>query len=177
MERASIGDPGGPARTRASAPLRQEVRGARARGGSQGLRRLTPLTGLSHGVPVPTRLTPVGILFRPCGLGAQTASINSRRGHFFFTGGTGGAGSTESKRIIESATYSRQPVNSIAFFRLQPSRLTSTVSADRGSRTSVICSRCRQPAPGYDQLRERRFEFIPLWGFFVFLASPLNPVA
>ena len=65
MERASIGDPGGPARTRASAPLRQEVRGARARGGSQGLRRLTPLTGLSHGVPVPTRLTPVGYSLSP----------------------------------------------------------------------------------------------------------------
>jgi hypothetical protein len=25
------------------------------------------------------------------------------------------------------------------------------------------------PAPGYDQIAERRFEFIPLWGFLVFL--------
>lgn len=33
----------------------------------------------------------------------------------------------------------------------------------------AICSNCRQPMPGYDQLPERRFEFIPLWGFFVFL--------
>jgi hypothetical protein len=24
------------------------------------------------------------------------------------------------------------------------------------------------PAPGYDQLAERRFEFIPLWGFRTF---------
>jgi hypothetical protein len=35
--------------------------------------------------------------------------------------------------------------------------------------TAAICSRCHQPAPGYDRLPERRFEFIPLWGFFVFL--------
>jgi hypothetical protein len=30
----------------------------------------------------------------------------------------------------------------------------------------AVCSRCHLPAPGYDQLAERRFEFIPLWGFF-----------
>jgi hypothetical protein len=35
--------------------------------------------------------------------------------------------------------------------------------------SAAICSRCHQPAPGYDQLAERRYEFIPLWGFFVFL--------
>jgi hypothetical protein len=35
--------------------------------------------------------------------------------------------------------------------------------------SKAICSRCHPPAPGYDQLLERRFEFIPLWGFFVFL--------
>ncbi len=33
----------------------------------------------------------------------------------------------------------------------------------------AICSRCHLPAPGYDQLGEQRFEFIPLWGFLVFL--------
>ena len=31
-----------------------------------------------------------------------------------------------------------------------------------------ICAQCEQPAPGYDQLPERRFEFIPFWGFLVF---------
>lgn len=34
---------------------------------------------------------------------------------------------------------------------------------------TAICSGCHQPASGYDQLPERRFEFIPLWGFLVFL--------
>ena len=38
--------------------------------------------------------------------------------------------------------------------------------------SAAVCSRCHLPAPGYDQLSERRFEFIPLWGFLVFLLSP-----
>src|SRR5438552_10864795 len=31
--------------------------------------------------------------------------------------------------------------------------------------TAPVCSRCHLPAPGYDQLAERRFEFIPMWDF------------
>lgn len=35
------------------------------------------------------------------------------------------------------------------------------------------CSRCQQPSPGYDQLSERRWTFIPLWGIPVwFLYTP-----
>ena len=36
----------------------------------------------------------------------------------------------------------------------------------------AICSRCHLPAPGYDQLGERRFEFIPLWGFSFSSCTP-----
>ena len=42
--------------------------------------------------------------------------------------------------------------------------------------STAVCSRCHQPAPGYDQLAERRFEFIPLWGFFVFLLYAMRRV-
>jgi hypothetical protein len=42
--------------------------------------------------------------------------------------------------------------------------------------STAICSRCHLPAPGYDQLAERRFEFIPLWGFFVFLLYAMRRV-
>src|SRR5262245_14513935 len=42
--------------------------------------------------------------------------------------------------------------------------------------SSAICSRCLQPAPGYDQLPERRFEFIPFWGFLVFLLYSMRRV-
>src|SRR5215471_10611673 len=36
-------------------------------------------------------------------------------------------------------------------------------------RSAAICSGCHKPAPGYDHLPERRFEFIPLWGVLIFL--------
>jgi transposase len=42
--------------------------------------------------------------------------------------------------------------------------------------SAAVCSRCHLPAPGYDQLAERRFEFIPLWGFFVFLLYAMRRV-
>jgi len=40
----------------------------------------------------------------------------------------------------------------------------------------AICSGCHQPAPGYDHLPERCFEFIPLWGFLVFLLYRMRRV-
>ena len=42
--------------------------------------------------------------------------------------------------------------------------------------SSAVCSRCHQPAPGYDQLAGRRFEFIPFWGFLVFLLYAMRRV-
>jgi transposase len=42
--------------------------------------------------------------------------------------------------------------------------------------SKAVCSRCHQPASGYDQLAERRFEFIPFWGFLVFLLYSMRRV-
>ncbi|HEX4810556.1 MAG TPA: hypothetical protein VH325_16580 [Bryobacteraceae bacterium] len=42
--------------------------------------------------------------------------------------------------------------------------------------SAAVCSRCDRTAPGYDQLTERRFEFIPLWGFFVFFLYSMRRV-
>lgn len=58
---------------------------------------------------------------------------------------------------------------------------------DEGSRTIEIdvrprrgskarCSGCNRPAPGYDQLAPRRFEFIPIWGFAVVLLYAMRRV-
>jgi len=44
----------------------------------------------------------------------------------------------------------------------------------RGS--AAVCSGCHQPCPGYDHLDERRFEFIPLWGFLVFFLYRMRRV-
>ena len=40
----------------------------------------------------------------------------------------------------------------------------------------AVCSRCHQPASGYDQLAERRYDFIPFWGFLVFLLYAMRRV-
>ena len=42
--------------------------------------------------------------------------------------------------------------------------------------SAAVCSGCHQPAPGYDHLPERCFEFIPLWGFLVFLLYTMRRV-
>jgi len=39
-----------------------------------------------------------------------------------------------------------------------------------------ICSNCHQPAPGYDRLEKREFEFIPLWGFSIFFVYTMRRV-
>jgi len=43
----------------------------------------------------------------------------------------------------------------------------------KGSKAS---SRCHEPGPGYDQLGDRRFEFIPLWRVLVFLLYVMRRV-
>ena len=52
--------------------------------------------------------------------------------------------------------------------RFTPDKKTIEISVRPRKGSAAICSRCHQPAPGYDQLAERRFEFIPLWGFLLF---------
>ncbi len=39
-----------------------------------------------------------------------------------------------------------------------------------------ICSGCQQPAPGYDRLPERCFEFVPLWGIAVYFVYAMRRV-
>jgi len=48
---------------------------------------------------------------------------------------------------------------------------TQTIEIDVRPRldSKPCCSGCDKPAPGYEYLRERRFEFIPIWGFAVVL--------
>jgi transposase len=42
--------------------------------------------------------------------------------------------------------------------------------------SAAVCSGCHQPAPGYDHLPERRFEFIPFWGILVFFLYRMRRV-
>ena len=56
--------------------------------------------------------------------------------------------------------------------------VTKTIEIDVRPRKGAqgVCSVCERPAPGYDQLPERRFEFIPLWGFAVVLLYSMRRV-
>jgi hypothetical protein len=42
--------------------------------------------------------------------------------------------------------------------------------------STAVCSRCHLTATSYDQPPERRFEFIPFWGFLVFLLCSMRRV-
>ena len=61
-----------------------------------------------------------------------------------------------------------------AHFSADKKSIEVAVRPRKGS--AAVCSRCHLPAPGYDQLAERRFEFIPLWGFLVFLLYAMRRV-
>jgi transposase len=53
--------------------------------------------------------------------------------------------------------------------RFGPGKTSIEVDVRPRQGSVARCSGCHQPAPGYDHLPERRFEFIPLWGVLVFL--------
>jgi transposase len=60
--------------------------------------------------------------------------------------------------------------------RFTTDRKSIEISVRPRKGSAAICSRCHQPGSGYDQLPERRFEFIPLWGYFVFLLYTMRRV-
>ena len=61
-----------------------------------------------------------------------------------------------------------------AHFSADKKSIEVAVRPRKGS--AAVCSRCHLPAPGYDQLSERRFEFIPLWGLRDLLRYNLKTV-
>jgi hypothetical protein len=60
--------------------------------------------------------------------------------------------------------------------RFSPDHRSIEVSVRPRKGAAAICSGCHQPAPGYDQLAERRLELIPFWGFFAFLLYAMRRV-
>ena len=55
-------------------------------------------------------------------------------------------------------------------------RLVLLVGVKPRANGRAICSKCKQPRPGYDQLGKRRFEFVPLWGIAVFFLYVMRRV-
>jgi transposase len=60
--------------------------------------------------------------------------------------------------------------------RFGPDKKTIEVAVRPREGSAAICSGCRKPAPGYDRLPERSFEFIPFWGFLVFFLYRMRRV-
>src|ERR1017187_8613539 len=60
--------------------------------------------------------------------------------------------------------------------RFGPDNKTIEVRVRPRQGTAAVCSGCHRPAPGYDHLPERRFEFIPFWGFLVFFLYRMRRV-
>ena len=65
--------------------------------------------------------------------------------------------------ILNRRHHFRGFVYQHAHFSADKKSIGVAVRPRKGS--AAVCSRCHLPARGYDQLAERRFEFIPLWGF------------
>lgn len=61
-----------------------------------------------------------------------------------------------------------------AQLRQELSTIEVRVRPRRGSKPR--CSSCQRPGAGYDRLAERRFEFIPLWGYAVVLLYAMRRV-
>lgn len=76
--------------------------------------------------------------------------------------------------ILNRCHHFRGFVYQYARFSADKKSIEVAVRPRQGS--TAVCSRCHQPAVGYDRLGERRFEFIPLWGFFVFLLYTMRRV-
>ena len=77
--------------------------------------------------------------------------------------------------ILNHCHHHRGFVYQNARFSHDKKTLKVDVRPRRG--TAAVCSGCHKPAPGYDQLPERRFEFIPLWGILVFFLYRMRRVA
>jgi len=60
--------------------------------------------------------------------------------------------------------------------RFSPDQRKLEVDVRPRAGSAAVCSRCHQPAPGYDHLPERRFEFIPFRGILVFFLYRMRRV-
>ncbi len=60
--------------------------------------------------------------------------------------------------------------------RFGPGKESIEVDVRPRQGAAAVCSGCHKPAPGYDRLPERRFEFIPLWGTLVFFLYRMRRV-
>jgi len=80
------------------------------------------------------------------------------------------------KTILNKCHKFKSFVYGKAYFTEDEGRQVLKIAIVPRKNSKGICSNCHQPAPGYDQLEEREFEFIPVWGFSVFFVYTMRRV-
>ena len=80
------------------------------------------------------------------------------------------------KTILNHVEYFKSFVYGKARWVDDVDRPTIEVNIEARRNGRPICSDCGHPAPGYDRLPERRFEFVPLWGIAVYFVYAMRRV-
>jgi len=80
------------------------------------------------------------------------------------------------KTILNKCHKFKRFVYGRAYFAEHAGKPAIHIEIEARKNSQGICSRCRRQAPGYDRLKERKFEFIPLWGFLVFFIYRMRRV-
>ena len=81
------------------------------------------------------------------------------------------------KTILNKCHKFKRFIYGRAFFVEQEGKQALYVEIQPRKNSVGICSGCQRQAPGYDRLEERKFEFIPVWGFLVFFLYRMRRVA
>ncbi len=72
--------------------------------------------------------------------------------------------------LIKTLLNKCYPVKGFIYGKVILSDNKITVKVKEHKRSQGLCNQCKKAAPTYDHLQERRFRFIPLWGYIVILA-------
>jgi len=80
------------------------------------------------------------------------------------------------KTILNKCHKFKSFVYGRAYFAEHAGKQAIHIEIEARKNSQGICSRCKRPAPGYDRLKARKFEFIPLWGFLVFFIYQMRRV-
>jgi len=81
------------------------------------------------------------------------------------------------KTILNKCHKFKSFVYGRAYFLEHEGKQAIHIEIEARKNSPGICSKCQRPAPGYDRLKHRKFEFIPLWGFLVFFIYRMRRVA
>jgi transposase len=80
------------------------------------------------------------------------------------------------KTILNKCHKFKSFVYGRAYFAEHAGKQVIHIEIEARKNSQGICSLCKRPAPGYDRLKARKFEFIPLWGFLIFFIYRMRRV-